>query len=96
MLKNMTDWQVVKEDDSLIRHINEQFGDRYDFTESEREVLKLALLFGLEDGDILTTMQIQSATLDNHLICMLGKTRTNSTRELQALFLRYVMQKLPA
>lgn len=96
MLKNMLDWQDVWVDDSMTRSIYERFGDRYDFNESEREVLRLSLLFGIEDEEILTIMQIQPATLDNHFTCMLGKSRTSSTRELHALFLRYVMQKLPA
>ncbi|RKP56831.1 hypothetical protein D7Z26_02250 [Cohnella endophytica] len=72
------------------------FAERYGFNEGEREVLRLFMLFGFEDNEIARIMHISSGELNNYLNCMLGKTRSHTLRELQALFIRYILQKLPA
>jgi DNA-binding NarL/FixJ family response regulator len=94
--KYTIDWQVVSANESETRNHFEMFGERYGFTPSEKEVLRLHALLGYQDEKIMTAMQISPITLDNRLSCMLGKTRTHSVRELQALFIRYILQKLPA
>ncbi|RED54696.1 hypothetical protein [Cohnella lupini] len=96
MLTNTLDWQVMDNKDSATARLQEIFGERYGFTLKEREVFRLMMLFGLGDEDIRGIMQISYEELDNLFACMTGKTRTNSGRELQALFLRYILQKLPA
>ncbi|MCD9021857.1 helix-turn-helix transcriptional regulator [Cohnella silvisoli] len=95
MLVNMMDWQVAGPNGSETVHIIELFGDRYDFTPSEKDVLRLHALFGFQDEEIITIMRISTPILENLLTCMMGKTRTHSIRELQALFIRYLLQKLP-
>jgi hypothetical protein len=74
----------------------DQFGERYGFTQAEKEVMRLYMLFGLEDGEIMKVMQISRQELEVCLRCMTGKTRTDTMREMQALFVRYIVQKLPS
>jgi len=95
-LKNRTEWKVIRSDGTRTQQLFEMFGDRYDYTMGEKEVFRLSMLFGLEDNEIITIMQISANQLDNYFTCMLGKSRTNTIRELQALFLRYLLNKLPA
>lgn len=92
----MMEWEVIEEPETAAGEIYDAFGDRYDFTGSEKEVLRLYLLFGFEDKEIAKIMQCSVRELEGRLRCLLGKTRTNSMRELQALFIRFVLQKLPA
>lgn len=75
---------------------HDRFGERYGFSAYEKEVLRLYMLFGLEDEEIRTVMQLSERELKMHIDCMTGKTRSNTMRELQALFLRYLLQKLPS
>ncbi|BBI33755.1 helix-turn-helix transcriptional regulator [Cohnella abietis] len=93
MLEQRTEWQVKSITDSKSNHIIEAFGDRYGLTSMETEVLRLLVLFGFEDEEIITIIQCSPDTLDNLLSVLMLKSRTHSTRELQALFLRYVMQQ---
>jgi len=90
-----TEWQVVSTDNAREVRFCEAFGDRYDFTASEKEVMRLCMLIGLNDEEIVSFMRISTRTLDNLIACMIGKTRTQSLREVQALFIRYILQKLP-
>ena len=96
MLNNMMDWQVKSITDSQTSHLFDLFGDRYDLTESEKELLRLLLLFGFEDLETMTIMQLTELQLNNHYSCIWGKTRTNTVREVQALFLRFTLHRLPA
>jgi len=76
----------------------EEFGERYGFTDAEKEALRLGILIGLENEEIAVYMKVPEEKLEGYQACMAGKTRTRSVRELQALFLRYVMKerRLPA
>lgn len=96
MLKNMIHWQVMSVIDSQTSHLFDMFGDRYDLTESEKELLRLLVLFGFEDSEIRTVMQLTEQQLNNHYAVIWGKTRTNTPREVQALFLRFTLHRLPA
>ncbi len=96
MLMNRIDWQVMNNTESALARLHEIFGDRYGFTLKERDAFRMAMLFGLDDEEIGRIMRISLEELDALFACMTGKTRTNSSRELQALFLRYILQKLPA
>jgi DNA-binding NarL/FixJ family response regulator len=96
MLKNMLDWQVTSVSDSETGFLMDVFGERYDLTPRECEVMRLLVLFGFENEEIIKILKLTDQTLDNYVSCILGKSRTNSIREFQALFIRYLMQKLPA
>lgn len=72
-----------------------RFAERYGYNPEETEAMRLCMLFGFGDDEIAKIMKITSDELEVLQICMLGKTRTNTVRELQALFIRYIMQKLP-
>ncbi|TVY02214.1 hypothetical protein [Cohnella terricola] len=95
MLLKESEWQVVSTDNAKEVKFCEAFGDRYHFTASEKEVMRLGMLIGLNDEEIISVMRISTRTLNNLIACMIGKTRTHSLREIQALFLRYILQKLP-
>ncbi|MFC5700103.1 response regulator transcription factor [Cohnella faecalis] len=69
------------------------FGVRYGMTPRERDVLRLLILYGFKNDDMAGILHIAVKTIKNHLACMMGKTRTRSSRELQALFLRFMIQQ---
>ncbi|MFC5406400.1 helix-turn-helix transcriptional regulator [Cohnella soli] len=73
-----------------------EFAERYGFNDREKEVLRLFMLFGLSDEEIVRVMGIKSNDLRNYMNCMLGKSRTSSPRELLALFVRYLIQQQSA
>jgi len=90
------EWEVVTTDDGRSVRLCEEFGDRYGFTAGEKITLRMCLLYGLSDEEIVQYADMEPEALDNRLACMMGKTRTRSARELQALFLRYMLHKFPA
>ena len=91
----MTDWEVVTTDDARSVRLCEEFGERYGFTAGERTMLKLCLLYGMSDEEIALYTKEEPEVLATRLACMTAKTRTRSPRELQALFLRYMLNRLP-
>lgn len=91
----MTDWEVVVSDDVRSVRLCEEFGERYGFTAGETTTLKLCLLYGLSDEEIVLYAKTEPDSLQTRLNCMIAKTRTRSSRELQALFLRYILIRLP-
>ncbi|WP_239614563.1 helix-turn-helix transcriptional regulator [Cohnella mopanensis] len=96
-MSNQTmEWQIAKGEETESGKWHERFGERYGFTQGEKEVMRLYMLFGLEDREIMKVMQIAEHELEVYLRCLTGKTRTNTMREMQALFLRYLIQKLPS
>jgi len=93
---SMMEWEVVVTDNTLTARLCEEFGTRYGFDAEEASTLKLCLMYGLEDGEIASYMKITPEGLETRLESMIGKTRTRSVRELQALFLRFILIRLPA
>jgi len=91
----MTNWEVVTTDDARTVRLCEEFGDRYGFTACETTTLKLCLLYGLSDEEIVLYTKTEPKQLRARLDCIMGKTRTHTSRELQALFLRYMLHRLP-
>ncbi|OXS60902.1 hypothetical protein B1A99_05040 [Cohnella sp. CIP 111063] len=96
MATMMTDWEVVTTDDARSVRLCEEFGERYGFTAGETTAFKLCLLYGLSDEEIVMYAKMEPEALSDRLACMMGKTRTRTSRELQALFLRYMLNRLPA
>ncbi|MFC4597852.1 hypothetical protein [Cohnella hongkongensis] len=94
MATMMADWEIVIADDSRSARMCEAFGERYGLTEEEAAALKLCLLYGLSDEEIAGHLKIEPTVLANRFACMLGKTRARSLRELQALFFRFLMNRL--
>lgn len=94
MLENML-WQVVSVTNLETSQLFDLFGQRYDFTDNEMEILRLLMLFGFDDSEIKTIMQLTELQMSNHLSIIMGKSRTNSIREVQALFLRFSLHRLP-
>ena len=69
------------------------FAERYGLTPRETELMRALVLLGLRNEEIGAMFHIAVKTVKNHIACMMGKTRTHSSRELQALFLRYVLHQ---
>lgn len=96
MLTNMIHWEVASLSDAQSGLAVHKFGERYGLTAREREVLRALVLFGLHNDEIAEMFHIALKTVKNHLACVMAKTRTHSSRELQALFLRYMLHQQSA
>lgn len=93
MLTNMIHWEVASMADADSGLAVVKFGERYGLTARETELLRALVLFGLRNEEIGAMFHIALKTVKNHMACMMGKTRTHSSRELQALFLRFVLNQ---
>ncbi|WP_027084449.1 LuxR C-terminal-related transcriptional regulator [Cohnella panacarvi] len=93
MLTNMHHWEVASLADKESGLAVSKFGDRYGLTARETELLRALVLFGLRNEEMGAMFHIAQKTVKNHMACMMGKTRTRSSRELQALFLRYILNR---
>ncbi|MBO9598933.1 MAG: hypothetical protein J7559_14090 [Cohnella sp.] len=93
MLTNMQHWEVASLADKESGLAVSKFGDRYGLTTRETELLRALVLFGLRNEEMGAMFHIALKTVKNHMACVMGKTRTRSSRELQALFLRFVLHQ---
>jgi DNA-binding NarL/FixJ family response regulator len=89
----MIHYQVMSETDSVTGPMIAEFGAGYSLTPREREVFRLLILFGFRNDDMGSVLHISTKTLKNHMACMMNKTKTRSSRELQALFLQFILQR---
>ncbi|KIL35670.1 hypothetical protein SD71_12285 [Cohnella kolymensis] len=89
----MLHYQVMSETDSITAPMIEEFGAGYRMTPREKEVFRLLILFGFRNDDMGSVLHISTKTLKNHMACMMNKTKTRSSRELQALFLQFMLQR---
>lgn len=79
---------------TLLNPIFLSFARNNKLTPRETQVMKVLVTEGLRNDDIAALLHISPKTLKNHLACMMKKTRTSSSRELQAKFFNYAMQAL--
>ncbi|MFC5528283.1 response regulator transcription factor [Cohnella yongneupensis] len=93
MLTNVIQWEVASMADEKSGLAVNKFGERYGLTARETELFRALVLFGLRNEEIGAMFHIAPKTVKNHMTCMMGKTRTHSSRELQALFLRFVLNQ---
>jgi len=93
MLTNMHHWEVASLADTESGLAVSKFGERYGLTARETEVLRALVLFGLHNEELGAMFHIALKTVKNHMACLMGKTRTHSSRELQALFLRFILNQ---
>ncbi|GEM_PF-2084097 len=70
------------------------FARNHKLTPRETQVMKVLVTEGMRNDEIAAFLHISPKTLKNHLACMMKKTRTSSSRELQAKFFNYAMQTL--
>ncbi|WP_206424292.1 response regulator transcription factor [Cohnella candidum] len=84
-------WEPTGRGDHDFEPLFEAFGDRYSLTRREKEVLSTLLTWGLRNEDLSSTLHISVKTVKHHLASLMEKTRTRSSRELQALFLRSLL-----
>jgi DNA-binding CsgD family transcriptional regulator len=61
---------------------------QYSLSNREIEVLKLLTFHGQTNRELGVTLEITEKTMKNHISRIHDKTKTNSTRELQALIFR--------
>jgi DNA-binding CsgD family transcriptional regulator len=91
-LVNIAQWEVSNVTDGITAPVVASFGEKYKLTPREREVVQLLVVFGFRNDDLSRILYISSKTVKNHLACLMQKTNTRSSRELQALFLRTVLE----
>jgi DNA-binding CsgD family transcriptional regulator len=93
---NVVHWEVSNLSETAMEPAIQSFSDNNGLTPREREVLRILLFLGLRNDDLSSVLFISSKTVKHHLASTMEKTRTRSSRELQALFLRFVMMGTPA
>ncbi|MDN4067676.1 helix-turn-helix transcriptional regulator [Paenibacillus vini] len=71
-----------------------KFKERYFLSKREIEVLKILTLQGQNNRELGTTLNISEKTMKNHIARILMKTKTRSSRELQALIFREMIVPL--
>lgn len=86
-------WEIASLADAYSDPYVLKFADRYGLTPRETELMRALVLLGLRNEEIGAMFHIAVKTVKNHIACMMGKTRTHSSRELQALFLRFVLHQ---
>jgi len=84
---------------SVLKHplINDSYDaikTRYQLTKKEFEVVKCLSIFGQNNNDLGTTLNVTEKTMKNHIANIFFKTKTRSSRELQALVLRETTQSM--
>lgn len=93
MQPNKVRWEIASLADEQSDPFVMRFGQRYGLTARETELMRALVLLGLRNEEIGAMFHIALKTVKNHIACMMGKTRTHSSRELQALFLRFVLHQ---
>lgn len=78
---------------SLVSHpfINSYFeavSNKFGLTPRESEVLRALMILGPNNRELGDLLDVSEKTMKNHIANILKKTKTNSTRELQALVFR--------
>jgi DNA-binding NarL/FixJ family response regulator len=89
-----TDGSQLHMQSTLLHPIFASFAKKYKLTPRESQVMRILVLEGLRNDEIAAQMHISPKTLKNHLACMMKKTKTGSSRSLQALFFNFAMRML--
>jgi DNA-binding CsgD family transcriptional regulator len=88
---NVIHWEESDLTNTALEPLFQLFGDQNRLTAREREVMRTLMLLGLRNDDLSSMLYISPKTVKHHLASMMDKTGTRSSRDLQAMFLRFVL-----